>query len=561
MKRQFAVESGPQAAYRDPNMAAALSVVAGLGQLYNGETRKAYFFLGATAINILLLSTLALANPISNAMLELGRMTHMNPNPALIASLHNAQLGSPASLVLAFAMFMFVVYAARDAYDHANTVKRKTLYPEATMEMTEAASGSYMFHFAIMMTCAILGFFFIVPPAPRAQVTVFEFVEEPQVESKVPPKEQNKRSTKDAVAAAAANVVRQNVEQVKQSAASAPKSETVVPREKQPTPDAKLPTPQPTPTKSADAPPTPSVTKPAEVRPMPNLNPIATKSVEVPKPIFTPPSPVNRAPNPVPTPQQIAMVPNMPNLPFMPNAPQQAANSPSVAPITVKTSGALSAVPGPLAVTRTASVGPTSTGPSPLAIKTPSSDMAAPSIVTPGQGKKGTEKGDKNATVPGPTRVAATSSSNRDVLGPVPDVGGSFPISPAGEQKNPPGTRGQSHSAVAPINTPIGTTTPSARKDPDFSGYMADLQRRIKRAWFPPKGPSTKQVKVHFQIGRNGSLSQLKIFKSSGDSLSDQAALRAVENAAPFRALPAGSPEDVDIEFTFDYNVLGGGRI
>jgi hypothetical protein len=32
-----------------------------------------------------------------------------------------------------------------------------------------------------------------------------------------------------------------------------------------------------------------------------------------------------------------------------------------------------------------------------------------------------------------------------------------------------------------------------------------------------------------------------------------------VENAAPFRPLPAGAPEDVDIQFTFDYNVFGGG--
>ncbi len=36
---------------RDPNMAVILSVIPGLGQLYNGETRKGLLFLGVTAIN------------------------------------------------------------------------------------------------------------------------------------------------------------------------------------------------------------------------------------------------------------------------------------------------------------------------------------------------------------------------------------------------------------------------------------------------------------------------------------------------------------------------------
>lgn len=37
--------------------------------------------------------------------------------------------------------------------------------------------------------------------------------------------------------------------------------------------------------------------------------------------------------------------------------------------------------------------------------------------------------------------------------------------------------------------------------------------------------------------------------------------MTAMQNASPFAALPDGAPADVDIEFTFDYNVFhGGGR-
>lgn len=559
MKRQFAVESASQTVYRDPHMAAALSVVAGLGQLYNGETRKAYFFLGATAINMVLLGTLALANQISNAMLELGRMTHMSPNPALLASLQQAQIGSPASLVLAAAVAMFVIYAARDAYDHATAVKRKTLYPDATMEITEAASGSYMFHFAMMATCAILAFFFILPPAPRTQVTDIEFVEEQPAESKIPPKEEKKRSVKDSVAAASPDVRREKVDHVKKSAASSDQKKMTQepPKETKQSEPAKLPTlTPPTVTKSADAPPTPSVQKVAEVRPMPTLNPLAVRSIEAPKPIFTPPSPVTRSPNPVPNPQQIAMIPKVPNLPFMPNAPQQAASqTPNVAPVVVKAAGALPAVPGPLAVARTAATGPAVTSPAPVPMRTDASAVA-PMIEAPGQGKLGTRRGDKDASTPGPNKVG-NLASNKEAIGPIASPVAGHASSPAGTQKDPPSVSSTGGS-YAPVNTRTGPTTENAIASPEFGRYMADLQRRIKRAWFPPRVPRTQTVKVHFQISRDGQLSNLKIFRSSGESLIDNAALKAVENAAPYPPLPAGSPPDVDIEFTFDYNVMGG---
>ncbi len=99
----------------------------------------------------------------------------------------------------------------------------------------------------------------------------------------------------------------------------------------------------------------------------------------------------------------------------------------------------------------------------------------------------------------------------------------------------------------------------SAQADIDFGPYMADLQRRIKRAWFPPKGNESKRVVVVFKIHRGGELSNLRLDRSSGVAIADQAALKAVENAAPFRPLPQGAADDVDIQFTFDYNVFSGG--
>lgn len=89
----------------------------------------------------------------------------------------------------------------------------------------------------------------------------------------------------------------------------------------------------------------------------------------------------------------------------------------------------------------------------------------------------------------------------------------------------------------------------------DFGPYMADLQHRIKRFWFPPKQSESKKTVVLFKVDREGQLSDLQVDKSSGTKECDLAAMRAVVNAAPFRPLPAGPDKDVDIQFSFDYNV------
>lgn len=115
-----------------------------------------------------------------------------------------------------------------------------------------------------------------------------------------------------------------------------------------------------------------------------------------------------------------------------------------------------------------------------------------------------------------------------------------------------------SHGQDKDKSTTEAASVGHAQKDTDCGPYMADLQRQIKRAWFPPKGDETKRVTVLFKIAHDGKLSHLKIDHSSGVASADQAALKAVENAAPFSSLPDGAPDDVDVEFTFDYNVHVG---
>lgn len=119
------------------------------------------------------------------------------------------------------------------------------------------------------------------------------------------------------------------------------------------------------------------------------------------------------------------------------------------------------------------------------------------------------------------------------------------------------GSGGGSVGNPGPGN-PKGAPGIDAIKEPDFGPYMKELQRRIKMNWDPPKGNESKRVILLFSISKDGRLMSVKVHKSSGLPAADNAAINAVKLTAPFRPLP---PEfkgnSVDIQFTFDYNVLG----
>ncbi len=87
--------------------------------------------------------------------------------------------------------------------------------------------------------------------------------------------------------------------------------------------------------------------------------------------------------------------------------------------------------------------------------------------------------------------------------------------------------------------------------------YLKDMQRRIKMNWHPPKGNESKHVVLSFKIAKDGRLIDLQVHKSSGDKETDEAALKAVQSTV-FKPLPyVFQGESADIQFTFDYNVIG----
>jgi TonB family protein len=84
-------------------------------------------------------------------------------------------------------------------------------------------------------------------------------------------------------------------------------------------------------------------------------------------------------------------------------------------------------------------------------------------------------------------------------------------------------------------------TLPLDSVDPRFKDYLEVLRDRILEVWDYPDGaePGLRgKVKLKFSIERDGSVSQVKVLKSSGYRVLDKGALEAIRRGSPFLPLP-----------------------
>lgn len=277
-----------------------------------------------------------------------------------------------------------------------------------------------------------------------------------------------------------------------------PKRKVSIPQPPAPKADDKKPSAPKTQTKQPVKP-QPKVSQPKTQ----NVQPKPQQPVQMPK--LEPPKP--KAPAPKPTPAPVAPKPvSVPKSDF--NIPIPTHSIPKMPQMTT-------------APVTSSPVGPSSTS------QTARPSTPAPSFSPTAPGRN---SGGYGGTTPGDGRFSkqnGTGNNNGNAGNPGP-----------GNPKGAPGI--------------------DAIKEPDFGPYMKELQRRIKMNWDPPKGNESKRVILLFKISKDGRLLSVNVHKSSGLPEADNAAINAVKLTAPFKPLP---PEfkgnSVDIQFTFDYNVLG----
>ncbi|CAN5365952.1 hypothetical protein BH11CYA1_BH11CYA1_19210 [soil metagenome] len=538
---------------RDAGLACGMSILLpGLGQLYNRERRKAISFLAVGCINYLLLLVLLASPQILQTLKVLGAANQVKLNQALATSLTQMQLGSAACFALISLFVGFSIFAARDAYDRAQYLKRGAIYRDYFVGMPEATSGSYIFHISLLMSAFILAFFFLIPAQPQAQITDIEF-KQTEENTKEVQKTKNHAENNSKAGGRRDHSRPSAVAAASSSSSSSRSSSSARQAQSKPvTPPPQLAQSRPEQSKSEQS-------RPANPQPIPqpSLQRVAQNFLQ-PKPVVAAPTPA-ATPNFIPS--QNLRASNSTPLPAVPtllasalpalNAPKPLLSMPSsTAPSNLN-------LPKQLAPSSASSGEVKIASAAGLTSSSSSSSNSSPSgLVSPlpvgmrsGSGNRPNNKSDSGS--PSPSRSTSDGSALRG-LGPA--------VAPS--LNNVGNQNGQNKSGKGDFSNPDdgrGREAVGSRKDVDFSAYMAELQRRIKRAWFPPTDARSKRVKVIFKVHRNGEMSNLRLASSSGLTAADEAALKAIETAAPFHTLPEGAPADVDIEFTFDYNVFNGG--
>lgn len=113
--------------------------------------------------------------------------------------------------------------------------------------------------------------------------------------------------------------------------------------------------------------------------------------------------------------------------------------------------------------------------------------------------------------------------------------------------------RRRTHQASPQSVVPIVTGT--EKTDERFRAYLELIWKSIKNAWVLPELSTRtfpRETILHARILKNGTVTQVKLEKGSGDETFDRSAIRAVQKASPFPPLPSWYDEpylDVGIRF------------
>jgi protein TonB len=91
-----------------------------------------------------------------------------------------------------------------------------------------------------------------------------------------------------------------------------------------------------------------------------------------------------------------------------------------------------------------------------------------------------------------------------------------------------------------------------------FPWYVEAVQRKISGNWLQasvdPNLRWAPRVVASFQVMRDGSIANIQVTRSSGNSSVDTSAVRAIHDSSPMQPLPNGySGSYVNVEFWFDY--------
>jgi TonB family protein len=100
----------------------------------------------------------------------------------------------------------------------------------------------------------------------------------------------------------------------------------------------------------------------------------------------------------------------------------------------------------------------------------------------------------------------------------------------------------------ADADTKVSTTDASnvVLTDP----YLTSVERRVEKHWHPDNASSGSTC-CAFVIGKMGDVAHVRLVKSSGNAVLDQAAVKAIDSSIPFKPVPKRL-DSISVKIVFD---------
>jgi len=80
--------------------------------------------------------------------------------------------------------------------------------------------------------------------------------------------------------------------------------------------------------------------------------------------------------------------------------------------------------------------------------------------------------------------------------------------------------------------------------------YLTSVEHRVEKHWHPDNA-SSGSTACAFVIGKMGDVAHVRLVKSSGNALFDQAAIKAIDSSIPFKPVPKRL-DTMSVKITFD---------
>ena len=118
--------------------------------------------------------------------------------------------------------------------------------------------------------------------------------------------------------------------------------------------------------------------------------------------------------------------------------------------------------------------------------------------------------------------------------------GSEMPAPPVPKPQPPAQPGGTGGPAAGAADVPVGGSGITGLEGGDFpyAIYLEGMQRKIGTNWFRPTVAAGTEVIVYYRIQRDGKITDVSVFKSSGNSAFDRAARSAVQSSSPLNPLP-----------------------